>query len=63
MSLVSRLGKARFIDSGNECQRVIQCENCRRVYHRDVAGSLNIAFIAWHLLHWGEHPWTSPRVG
>lgn len=57
-----RLGKARYAASGNEVQRVLQCENCQRVFHRDVVGSHNVAFIAWHVLQWGEHPWVIERA-
>jgi len=58
----SRAVKALYKnDLETECQRVLQCEQCRRVFHRDVLASYNIAFILWHVLKWGVHPWSPAR--
>jgi len=51
-----RLHKPKYNITGNICQRVQQCEKCRKKYNRDLAAACNIAFAAWHWLVWGCHP-------
>ncbi|KAL7004885.1 hypothetical protein EMMF5_005498 [Cystobasidiomycetes sp. EMM_F5] len=53
----SRLFKAFWSGTIDPCQRVLQCETCNKAYHRDASAAMNIAFIAWHILRFGRHPW------
>ena len=50
-----RMIKAKYTDSGQDCQRVLGCETCGRIWNRDIAAAINIAFVAWHWLVFGKH--------
>lgn len=58
-SLSGRLYKPLFTDSKTPCQRLLQCEKCHTIRHRDVAGAENIGYAAWHFIVHGRHPWKS----
>ncbi|KAL7006217.1 hypothetical protein EMMF5_004338 [Cystobasidiomycetes sp. EMM_F5] len=59
----SRLFKAYYKGTLDQCQRILQCETCRKVYHRDAAAGMNIAFIGWHILRFRRHPWRTEAAG
>ena len=36
--------------------RAAHCPKCHKSYNRDVAAAENIAFVCWHTLVYGVHP-------
>jgi hypothetical protein len=51
-----RVYKGEHTNSKNLCQRLLQCETCHIIRHRDIIGASNIAFVWWHQRCHGRHP-------
>jgi len=52
----------RWIDSRGPVYRLLQCETCEKIWHRDVLAAFNIAQIGAHILVHGRHPYRVARA-
>ena len=47
----------RRVENKTEVYRLLQCETCERMWHRDISAAFNIGQIACHILIVGRQPW------